>query len=46
MVRRQLTKKEIEEAYQAGATMVVVGTAFEDNPEFFTSASKTVEVSK
>ena len=40
------SKKEIEEAYQAGATMVVVGTAFEDNPEFFTSASKTVEVSK
>lgn len=46
------SEKEINEAYLAGATMVVVGTAFEDNPGFLTSTSisastsKTVEVSK
>ncbi|MAN28460.1 MULTISPECIES: geranylgeranylglyceryl/heptaprenylglyceryl phosphate synthase [Mesonia] len=44
------SEKEIKQAYQAGATMVVVGTAFEDNPAFLVSnsasTSKTVEVSK
>ena len=26
---------QIQAAYQAGATLVVIGTAFEENPEFF-----------
>ena len=40
------SKKEMEEAYQAGATMVVVGTAFEDNPTFLDAASEEMETLK
>lgn len=33
------TKKGIENAYNSGATMVVIGTAFENNSEFFNQIS-------
>ena len=32
------TKKEIEDAYKFGADIVVIGTAFENNPDFFNTA--------
>lgn len=32
------TKKEIEDAYTFGADIVVIGTAFENNPDFFNAA--------
>jgi len=38
------TEEEIRQAYLAGASMVVVGTAFEDNPEFLNSEES--EISK
>jgi len=38
------TEEEIQQAYLAGASMVVVGTAFEDNPEFLNSEES--EISK
>ena len=31
------SKKEIEAAYEAGADMVVIGTAFENDQNFFNS---------
>ena len=33
------TKKEIEDAYTFGADIVVIGTAFENNPDFFNAAT-------
>ena len=37
---------EMNEAYQAGATMVVVGTAFEDDPEFLSDSPALKKVYK
>ncbi|SHI62144.1 putative glycerol-1-phosphate prenyltransferase [Mesonia phycicola] len=36
------SKKAIDEAYQAGATMVVIGTAFENNPSFLNTSSEEI----
>jgi putative glycerol-1-phosphate prenyltransferase len=36
------TEEEIQQAYLAGASMVVVGTAFEDDPEFLNSEEKSI----
>lgn len=36
------SKKAIDEAYQAGATMVVIGTAFENNPSFLNTNSEEI----
>lgn len=33
----------IQQAYQAGADLVVIGTAFENNTEFFTSANNNID---
>ena len=35
------SKKEIEAAYEAGADLVVIGTAFEENSDFFNSEIKS-----
>ncbi|MGJ8591803.1 MAG: geranylgeranylglyceryl/heptaprenylglyceryl phosphate synthase [Aquaticitalea sp.] len=34
------TKKQLEKAYNSGANMVVIGTAFEENEEFFNELKK------
>lgn len=34
------SKQQMEDAYNAGANMVVIGTAFENNPEFLTELQK------
>jgi putative glycerol-1-phosphate prenyltransferase len=34
------SKKQLEEAYNAGANLVVIGTAFEDNESFFNEIKK------
>ncbi|MEZ4801233.1 MAG: geranylgeranylglyceryl/heptaprenylglyceryl phosphate synthase [Gelidibacter sp.] len=35
------TKKQLENAYHSGADMVVIGTAFEENEDFFLKLQKT-----
>ncbi|MCK7589206.1 geranylgeranylglyceryl/heptaprenylglyceryl phosphate synthase [Subsaxibacter sp. CAU 1640] len=35
------TKKQLENAYDSGADMVVIGTAFEENEDFFLELQKT-----
>lgn len=40
------TKKQIDAAYNAGADLVVIGTAFENNPMFFQSLQDKVSFTK